>query len=446
MSTQFTRRRFLEGTSAAVGAVLAGPLVLRARGAGASPNEKLAIAVVGVAGRGGANLGGVSGEQIVALCDVDDRNLAKAAEKHPKAKRYADFRRMLGEMDRSIDAVVVSTPDHTHAPATATALRMGKHVYCEKPLTHTVHEARVVADLAREKKVATQIGTQIHAGDNYRRVVELVRAGAVGTIDEVHVWSSARYGGNERPTETSPVPEHLDWDLWLGPAPHRPYHPCYLPGRWRGWWDFGSGALGDFGCHYMDLPFWALGLRYAERAEAEGPPVHPESTPLWCIVRYRFAAEGDRPAIRLTWYDGGKRPVDLLKRDGLVSEKTAATNMNPARWSSGVLFVGRDGMLLADYTRHILLPESKFADFQPLPKSIPPSIGHHKEWIRACKTGEPTTCRFDYSGPLTETVLLGYVSYKAGEAIAWDAEHLKATGCPKADRFVRKPYRKGWTL
>ncbi len=446
MSTSVTRRRFLKGTTAAAGAVLAGPLVVRARGAEGSPNERLAVAVVGVAGRGAANLRGVRGEHVAALCDVDERNLAKAAEQYTKARRYADFRRMLGEMEKEIDAVVVSTPDHTHAPATAMALRMGKHVYCEKPLTHSVHEARVVADLAREKRVATQIGTQIHARDNYRRVVELVRAGAVGRIDEVHVWSGARYGGNERPSETPPVPDHLHWDLWLGPAPKRPYHPCYLPGKWRGWWDFGSGALGDFGCHYMDLPFWALGLRYPESVEADGPPVHPESTPLWCIVRYRFAAEGDRPAVRLTWYDSGKRPENLLRRDGLVTEKTAATKMRPSTWGSGVLFVGEKGMLLADYGRHILLPEKRFADYEPPPKSIPASIGHHAEWIRAAKTGEPTTCRFDYSGPLTETVLLGCVSYRTGERLAWDAARLEATNCPKAERFVRKDYRDGWTL
>jgi len=423
-----------------------GPLVLPAHGAGASPNEKLAIAVVGVAGRGGANLGGVSGEQIVALCDVDEHRLAKAAKKHPKARRYADFRRMLDEVGRSIDAVVVSTPDHTHASPSAMALRMGKHVYCEKPLTHSVYETRVVADLARQHKVATQIGTQIHARDNYRRVVELVRAGAVGPIRDVHVWSAARYGGVERPTETPPVPDGLEWDLWIGPAPKRPYHPCYLPGKWRSWWDFGSGALGDFGCHYMDLPFWALGLRYPERVEADGPPLHPEAVPRWSIVRYDFPATAERPKLRLTWYDGGKRPEERLKRDGLVTEKTAATNMNPAKWKSGVLFIGDKGMLLADYTRHILLPEKAFAGFQRPEPSIPASIGHHKEWIRACKTGEPTTCRFDYSGPLTETVLLGYVALKAGQAIAWDAENLKATNCPKADAFVRLPYRDGWSL
>ena len=446
MPHALSRRSFLKTATAAAAGLLAGPLVLRGGEPGDSPNGKLAVAVIGVAGRGAANLKGVSGERLVALCDVDDRNLAKAAERFPKAKPYADFRKMLDEMGRSIDAVVVSTPDHTHAPAAAMALRMGKHVYCEKPLTHSVHEARVVADLARRQKVATQIGTQIHAEDNYRRVVELVRAGAVGPVKEVHVWSAARYGGVERPTETPPVPEYLHWDEWLGPAPHRPYHPCYVPNKWRSWWDFGSGALGDFGCHFMDLPFWALDLRYARRIEAEGPPLHPESTPLWSVVRYDFPARGHRPPVRLTWYDGGKRPEELLARDGLVTEKTAATAMNPVKWKSGVLFVGEKGMLLADYGRRILLPENQFADFQPPEPTIPASIGHHEEWIRACKTGEPTTCRFDYSGPLTETVLLGYVAYRAGEAIAWDAEHLKATNCPKAEQFVRRAYREGWTL
>jgi len=443
MRPLLSRRSFLK-TSAAGAAVtvLAGSARSRAYPA----NEKLAIAVVGVAGRGAANLKGVSGEAIVALCDVDDNNLAKAGQRFPKAKRYADFRKMLDGIGGSVDAVVVSTPDHTHAPAAAMALRMGKHVYCEKPLTHSLHEARVVADLARKQKVATQIGTQIHARDNYRRVVELVRAGAVGPIEEVHVWSAARYGGVRRPTDTPPVPEYLHWDEWLGPAPYRPYHPCYVPNKWRNWWDFGSGALGDFGCHYMDLPFWALDLRYPQRIEAEGPPLDAESVPLWTMVRYDFPARGPLPPLRLMWYDGGKRPEELLGRDGLVTEKAAGTGMNPAKWRSGVLFVGEKGMLLADYTRHILLPEKQFADFQPPEPSIPASIGHHEEWIRACKTGEPTTCRFDYSGPLTETVLLGLVSYKAGEAIAWDAENLESTNSGKAEALLRRPYRKGWTL
>ncbi|HUU09738.1 MAG TPA: Gfo/Idh/MocA family oxidoreductase [Phycisphaerae bacterium] len=404
------------------------------------------MAVIGVAGRGGDSLGGVSRETIVALCDVDDQRLAGAAKRFPKAKTYNDFRRMLDEVENEVDAVVVSTPDHTHAPAAARALAMGKHCYCEKPLTHSVHEARVVADLARKNKRVTQIGTQIHAGDNYRRVVELVQGGVVGPVKTVHVWCSATYGGMDRPKETPPVPPGLHWDLWLGPAPERPYHPCYAPAGWRSWWDFGSGALGDFGCHYMDLPFWALGLRYPTSVEADGPPVHAETTPRSLTVRYEFPARGNLPPVSLTWYDGGRRPTALLEQEGLVGPETLAKPENPAKWGSGVLFIGEKGMILADYGRRMLLPEARFADFQPPAPTIPNSIGHHQEWIVACKTGGPTTCPFDYSGPLTETALLGTVAYRAGEKLAWDAENLKAAHTAKAEPFIRRAYRQGWTL
>ena len=242
----------------------------------------------------------------MAICDVDERILAAAAKKYPKAKTYVDFRKMLAEMEKSIDAVMVSTPDHTHAPAAAMAMRMGKHCYCEKPLAHTVYEARVLAQLAKEKNLVTQMGTQIHAEDNYRRVVELVQAGAIGPVSEVRVWCKVKYGGVKRPTETPAVPEDLHWDLWLGPAPFRPYHPCYVPFRWRNWWDFGTGGLGDFGCHLMDLPFWALKLRHPTTIEAEGPPVDPESSSPGLTVHYEYAARGDLPPVKLTWYDGDK--------------------------------------------------------------------------------------------------------------------------------------------
>ena len=445
MSQRITRRRMLK-VSAGVVAAVAGPLVVRSWAGETPPSEKLRIAVVGVAGRGGANLKGVSGETIVALCDIDEQRLAVAAKAHPQARTFTDFRKMFDAVGRDIDAAVVSTPDHTHAPAAAMALRMGKHCYCEKPLTHSVYESRTLTDLAREHKCATQLGTQIHAGDNYRRVVELVQSGAIGPIAEVHVWSGARYGGQERPKETPPVPPHIHWDLWLGPAPERPYHPCYLPGSWRSWWDFGCGALGDFGCHYMDLPFWALDLKYPTRVEAEGPAVHPETTPLGLKVVYDFPARGPKPPVRLTWYDGGLRPDALLGRDGLVRPETLQKPENPSKWGSGVLFIGTKGWLLADYGRRMLMPEKDFADFQPPAPTISASIGHHEEWIHACKTGGTTTCNFDYSGPLTEAVLLGNVAYRAGEVLQWDAASLKAAGAARAEGFIRRTYRAGWTL
>jgi len=429
MSKRVHRRAFLR-RAAATGA---GLVILPSWAPGQSPNEKLDIAIVGVAGRGGGNLAGVAHENIVALCDVDKNNLAAAAKGHPQAKTYADFRKMLGEMDKQIDAVVVSTPDHTHAVAGVMAMKMGKHCYCEKPLTHEVYEARVMADLAVKNKLATQMGTQIHAEDNYRRVVELVQCGSIGPIREVHVWCGASYVGGDRPTDTPPVPPHLDWDLWLGPAPFRPYHPRYAPFAWRGWADFGTGGLGDFFCHYSDLAFWALKLRYPTTVEAEGPPPHPDSCPPWLIVRYEYPARGDLPPVKLTWYDGGKRPP-IQKQENLPD------------WGSAVLFVGEKGMILADYGRRMLLPEAKFKDFQAPPQTIPKSLGHHQEWILACKTGSPTTCNFDYSGPLAESALLGTVSHRVGEKLQWDAAGLKATNCPKADRWIKRAYREGWTL
>jgi predicted dehydrogenase len=427
------RRDFLRVSALAAGGAVGWRLP--AFCADAESSKKLRVAVIGVAHRGGANLNGVAGENIVALCDADETLLDKAAARFPKAKKFVDFRQMLDQVEREIDAVVVSTPDHTHAPASAMAIRLGKHCYCEKPLTHSVYETRTVTELAKKHKVATQIGTQIHAGDNYRRVVELVQSGAIGPIGEVHVWSAVSYGkGEGRPTDKPPVPKGLHWDLWLGPAPERPYHPCYVPGKWRGWWDFGNGGLGDFGCHYMDLPFWALKLRYPTSVECmEGPVPHPETTSPGLVIRYEYAARGPLPPLTLTWYDGGRRPKRLQEE-------------NLPDWKSGVLFVGSKGMLQADYNRNVLLPEAQFKDFQRPAPSIAPSIGHHAEWILACKTGSPTTCAFDYSGPLSEAALLGNVAHRAKSKLVWNAAELKAVNCPAADQFLKREYRKGWSL
>jgi predicted dehydrogenase len=399
-----------------------------------SPNEKLNLGVIGVAGRGGENLREVAAlENIVALCDVDATRLHGAAQKFPEAKTYADFRRLIDQPD--IDAILVATPDHTHAVATAAALRSGRHVYCEKPLTHTVSEARIITELARRTGLVTQLGTQIHAGNNYRRVVELVQSGAIGQVREVHVWAGAVYGGQDAPRDRPPVPETLNWDLWLGPVKPHPYHPEFAHFKWRNWWHFGGGSLADFGCHFMDLPFWALELKHATRVEPiAGPPVHPESTPPWLIVRYDFPARSAAlPPVRLTWYHGGKRPE--IVSDALF-----------AQYRSGVLFVGEKGMLVSDYGKHALLPEEKFRGFQPPAPFIPNSIGHHKEWTHAIKTGGPTTCDFGYSGPLTETALLGNVAYRTGQALEWDARNLRAKNCPEADRYIQHHYRSGWKI
>ena len=394
-------------------------------------NEKLRIGVIGVANRGWANFEGVMGEEIRAVCDVDDSYLYSVAQQFPDAAQFRDFRKLL-EMP-GLDAVVVSTPDHTHAPATAAALRAGLHVYCEKPLTHTVQEARIVAELAAKHKRATQMGTQIHAEPNYRRVVELVQSGAVGAVREVHVWCGGAYSGGALPTDQPPVPVGLDWDLWLGPAQPIAYHPRFAPFVWRSWWAFGNGRLGDMACHHMDLSFWALGLRHPSTVEAQGPPVDAYSCPEWLEVRYAFPAINKRPAVELTWYDGDRRPAKLPE---------------PYRseWGAGTLFVGDKGMLLADYGRRILLPEKQFEGYQAPAPTIPDSVGHHQEWINACKTGSLTTCNFDYVGALTEAVLLGCAAYRAGAKLEWDAAKLAARGCPAADKLIRGAHRRGWEV
>lgn len=399
-----------------------------------SPNERLNIGIIGVAHQGNYNLTNVASENIVALCDVDDSYLAAAQQKFPSAKTYNDFRRLLDRDD--LDAVVVATPDHTHAVAAVAALKSGRHLYCEKPLTRTISECRAVMEAASKHKRVTQIGTQIHAGTNYRRAVELVRAGVIGAVSEVHVWVDVTYGGKDRPTETPPIPAQLHYDLWLGPVPERPYSPQYLPGAWRNWWPFGGGALADFGCHYMDLPHWALGLSVPLSAEViAGPPPHVESVPPWLIVGYEYPARGSMPSVKLTWYHGGKQPEPTVLEPELAR-----------KWRSGVLFVGTKGKLLADYGRHLLFPEKEFAGFVAPAPSIPDSIGHHAEWIHACKTGGTTTCGFDYSGPLTEAVLLGNVAFRTGGRIDWDSKKLRARSNTKAEQFIQHQYRKGWKL
>jgi predicted dehydrogenase len=435
MAERLTRREMVRKT------VLGGLGFWVARGGvlaqGNSANDKLNLAIVGVAGRGRANTDQVMEESIVALCDVDDNYLRVAAKRFPQAKTYYDFRKMLDEMDKQIDAVVVSTPDHTHAPASVMAMKMGKHCYCEKPLTHSVYESRVMAEVAARNKLITQMGTQHHATSSHHRIVELIWSGAIGPVGECHVWTGGDRGGGERPTDTPPIPPHLKWDLWLGPAPYRPYHPDYVPYRWRFWWDFGTGETGNNGVHIMDLAFWALKLRHPTSAEAEGPPVHPETTPRWMTVHYEFPARGEMPPVKVMFYhvkDGPPVLAEVVPKDEVPE------------WESGVLFMGEKGRLLASYGKWKLLPESKFADFQPPERMIPDSIGHHKEWIVACKNGGPTTCNFDYSGALTEAVLLGNVAYRVGEKLQWDSVNVKAANCPRAEAYVRRRYREGWTL
>jgi predicted dehydrogenase len=397
-----------------------------------SPGEKLNLGFIGVTGRGGQNMDEMAGENVAALCDVDERHLGKAAESYPNARKYRDFRKMIDEAT-DLDAVVISTPHHIHAHATARALAAGKHVYCEKPLTHTVWEARRVAELAAKHKVATQHGTNAHTFCDFQRAVELIQGGAIGPVREAHVWCDESYGGASRPQERLPVPEYLDWDLWLGPSPERPYHKAYHPYGWHYYSDFGEGTVGNMGPHLQDLPFWALKLRYPLSVEAEGPPVDPESPPKWLIVRYEYGARDELPPVKLTWYHGGKHP-------------SFPEGFDSKGWGQGILFMGEKGQLAVDYHKLQLFPQATFADF-PLPKSFTPeSNAHHAEWIRACKTGEPTSCPFEYAGPLAEAVQLGLVAYRVGRRIEWDAANLQAKNCPEADRFIRPDYRKGWEL
>jgi predicted dehydrogenase len=439
-----TRRQF--GRSAAVAAVgaFAAPGFVRGR----NLNEKLNIAVIGVGGRGGSNLQGVSSENVVALCDVAESAIDRAANYHPKARRERDYRRLYDHA-REFDAVVVSTAEHTHAFATLPALQLGKHVYCEKPLTHNVYEARVIRQAAAKAKVATQMGTQIHAGDNYRRVVELIQTGAIGPVHEAHVWVSRAWGlqsqeaaernkdivyVTDRPREASPVPEGLDWDLWLGPAPQRPFNRVYYPGpKWYRWWDFGNGTMSDLGSHWNDLPFWALNLDAPRTIEAYGPPPHPEIAPASMHAVYEYGPRGSMPPVVLHWHQGEEKPRPWA--EGAIP-----------KWNDGVLFVGARGMLLSDYSKHVLLPEKDFRDFVRPKPYIPKSLGHYAEWIHACKTGAPTTCNFEYAGRLTEANHLGNVAYRAGKKLVWDAERLQTPNAPEADRFIRREYRKGWTL
>lgn len=435
MNSKFTRRRFLQTTSAGAAAISAGIWTGGAKADVKSANGKLNIACVGTANRAGADVDGLKGENLVALVDVDSNYLDRASKQFPNARLYADYREMIDKEGDKIDAVCVATSDHHHAPATIRALAAGKHVYCEKPLTHTVQEARIITEAAATAGVKTQMGTQIHAGDNYRRVTELIQSGVVGDVTEVHVWVGKGWGGTGgRPEGGEAPPAHLNWDLWLGAAPKRPFAPGkYHPGQWRRWWDFGQGTLGDMACHYMDLPFWALKLGHATRCEAEGPAVNPEMCPMGLKVMYDFPARESMPACKLTWYDGNMIP----KRVGGKPVKAA-----------GVMFIGTEGMMFADYGSYKLFrnDKAKAKDFQLTVPEIPKSIGHHAEWIKACKDGSPTTCDFSYSGVLSEAVLLGNVAFRTGKALEWDSANLKATNCPEADAFVSKEYRSGWEV
>lgn len=437
MSKKISRRSFIKG--AAIGG--ASFLFLRdSRMAFGYPaNEKLNVAAIGIGGKGSSNVGGVAKtENIVGLCDTRTGIMDADKKLFPDAKLFPDFRVMLDKMHKEIDAVIVSTPDHTHAPAAVMAMKYGKHVYCEKPLTYSIYEARVMRDTARKYKVATQMGNQGTASSGLREAVEIIRSGAIGNVYEIHVWSNRPVWpqGMQRPNEVDKIPDELMWDLWLGPAPYRPYNSAYEPFKWRGWKDFGTGAIGDMGCHTLNMAFMALNLTNPIAVEAEVFEATEEAYPKRSIITYSFPKRGDLRSLRLKWYDGSlKPPADVLYGRDLPG--------------SGLVLIGDKGRLFSpdDYgSQYELLPEDNFIDFKKPEQTLPRSPGHHQEWIRACKGGEPAMSNFDYASALTETLLLGNLAVLTGEPIYWDPENLKAINCPKADCYISRPYRKGWSL
>ena len=435
-----TRRGFLTGSAKVVAAagifsivprhVLGGP-------AQKPPSEKLGIAGIGVGGQGSGDLKEMAGENIVALCDVDTKYAANCFKTYSGAEVFKDYRVMLDKR-KDIDAVMIATPDHMHAPITLAALRAGKHVYVEKPMAHSIEEARVMTKVAKETGLVTQMGNNGHAGEGLRLTREWIQAGAIGAVREVHCWSD-RPGtfwkqDLDRPTDTPPAPASLDWNLWLGAAPVRPYHPIYCPRAWRGWFDFGTGAMGDMAIHNMDPAFFALDLDAPIAAEASTSPLKKESFPAWQIITYTFAAKGARPGLKIVWYDGGKQPP---RPPELEADRQLGDN--------GIYFVGEKGTMLcggwAGAPR--LIPETKMQAYERPAKTLPRSVGHRAEWIQACKARKPADAMagFAYSGPYTEALLVGNLAVRLQKPIQWDSAAMKATNAPEADPLIRKTYR-----
>jgi predicted dehydrogenase len=433
-----------------------------------SPNNKLNIAVIGAGGKGASDTDSVKSENIVALCDVDEKTLYSRQEKYPDAKPFRDYRKMLQEM-KNIDAVIVATPDHHHAPASIMAMKMGKHVYCQKPLTHSVYEARLMRDTAKKQKVATQMGNQGSAENGLRRAVEAIQGGVIGDVRELHVWSNRPIWpqGIDRPEGEDPVPAELDWDLWLGPAPLRPFkNKTYHPFNWRGWQDFGTGALGDMACHTVNMPFRALKLGYPTSIEAKSSGMNKETYPKNSEIKFEFPAREGMKPLSFWWYDGGWKPnEDILKyvTAYYATQKDRDGNARKVP-SSGCLLIGSKGQLLSpdDYGTQFLLQfdaegfkpaKSKVDDkdveheaVRDIPQSVPRSPGHYKEWLAACKGGKPAYSNFDIAAYLTEIILLGCVALRVGKKLEWDGPGMKAKNAPEAAQFVKRQYRKGWSV
>ena len=451
MKSPISRRKFLMGASTSAATFT----ILQAGSARTyAANEKLNIASIGAGGRGTINIRDTSSQNILVLCDVDFERVSESFAKHdgleiPNAKRYADYRVMLDEMDSKIDAVIVSTPDHSHFHASMAAIRRGKHVYCEKPLTHSIWEARELTRAAREAGVATQMGNQAQADKETRIVQEYVIDNAIGPIREAHIWTDRPSRGLfdeywpqgvSRPVDTPAVPKTMSWDLWIGPAPMRPYHPIYAPFKWRGRWDFGTGALGDMGCHYFDPVVRALKLKAPTSVEAVSTRVNEETYPLGSTVTLQFSARGDMPPVRVKWYDGGLRPA-----------RPSALKEGDVMGANGVMLVGDEGVLLSDWDDWRMFPEELAKDYGTPPKVLPRSPGHHEEWIQACKGGPKAGSNFDWAGPLSEGVLLGNIALRSQlrddltrKSLNWDSEKMTFTNHDSANQFLRREYRDGW--
>ena len=436
------RRRFLQLTATTtLGFQLVPRHVLGGPGQ-TPPSGKLNLAGVGIGGQGGGVLKDMAQENIVALCDIDWKYAANTIKTYPQAELFRDYR-VLIEKRKDIDAVVVATPDHMHAPITLAFLRAGKHVYVEKPMAHSIEEARLMTRVARETGLVTQMGNNGHAGEGLRLTREWIQAGVIGKIREVHCWSD-RPGkwwkqDLERPTDTPAVPPDMDWNLWLGAAPVRPYHPTYHPVAWRGWFDFGTGAMGDMAIHNMDPAFYALDLEAPVAAEARTSPLKKESYPAWQVITYEFAAKGDRPALKILWHDGGQMPP---RPPGMAEDDKLDDN--------GIYFVGEKGVMLCGGWSGAprLLPETMEKDFQRPAKTIPRSMGHRSEWLQACKDRNPDLAKagFAYSGPYTEALLVGNLAARLQRRVEWDAANLKATNAPEAAALIRKTYRDGFGI
>jgi predicted dehydrogenase len=445
MTQRSNRRQFLKNAgTAGAGFWIAGRQI--GFGQEKSPNAQINIACIGTGGQGGSDMNNVKGlGNIVALCDIDDERNDKAGQQFPKAKKYFDYRRMFDEMAKEIDAVTVGIPDNHHACASVMAMKLGKGVYTQKPMTHDIYEARVMRETAAKYKVATQMGNQGTAGNNLRESVEIIQAGGIGDVKEVHIWTNRPVWPQSpnitaRPKDVHDVPANIHWDEWLGPAPVRPFHKkAYLHFVWRGWWDFGTGALGDMACHTANLPYLALKLGAPLTVEAESEALNPETYPGWAKVTYEFGARGDMPPVKLIWYEGRKNgdlvqpPVELLQGEKMSN--------------SASLMIGSKGTMYSpdDYGgKSVWLP--KGSEIKKPAPTLPRSPGHHKEWIDMCKGGPKAMSNFDHAGPFTEFVLLGNLAMRLGKKFEWDAVNLKAKNCPEADQWIKREYRKGWSL